>query len=181
MIAFGLLTPIFALFLIERIPNASLLTVGMAEAIFLMTLAILRPFTQLSSQSDTKGYRTQYLLWFGSIFIVLSPFLYLLSRDMLDIFVIQMIYGIGVAFSEPAWSRLVSQTCSLPSGKYNEPYYATGTLVAAGLAAIGGFIAEMQGIPALLLYVGTTLFCAALVMVYIYNRLGMRTHKQKLW
>lgn len=181
LIAFGLLTPIFALFLIERIPNASLLTVGIAEAIFLMTLAILRPFTQLSSQSDTKGFRTQYLLWFGSIFIVLSPFLYLLSRDMLDIFVIQMIYGIGVAFSEPAWSRLVSQTTKLPSNKFNEPYYATGTLVAAGLAAIGGFIADKEGIPMLLIYIGTTLFFAALIMIFIYNRIGMRTHKQKLW
>ncbi len=181
LIAFGLLTPIFALFLIDRIPNASLLTVGIAEAIFLMTLAILRPFTQLSSQSDTKGFRTQYLLWFGSVLIVLSPFLYLLSRDMLDIFVIQMIYGIGVAFSEPAWSRLVSQTCSMSATKYNEPYLATGTLVAAGLAALGGFIAEKQGIPALLLYVGVTLFCAALIMIVLYSRLGMRTHKQKLW
>jgi MFS family permease len=181
LIAFGLLTPIFALFLIERIPNASLLTVGIAEAIFLMTLAILRPFTQLSSQSDTKGYRTQYLLWFGSVFIVLSPFLYLLSRDMLDIFVIQMIYGIGVAFSEPAWSRLVSQTCEMKQTNYNEPYYATGTLIAAGLAAIGGFIADSQGIPALLLYVGATLFCAALVMIFIYSRIGIKTHKQKLW
>ncbi len=181
LVAFGLLTPIFALFLIDRIPNASLLTVGIAEAIFLMTLAILRPFTQLSSQSDTKGYRTQYLLWFGSVFIVLSPFLYLLSRDMLDIFVIQMIYGIGVAFSEPAWSRLVSQTTALPNNKYSEPYYATGTLIAAGLAAIGGFIAEKEGIPSLLLFVGATLFCAALVMIFIYSRIGMRTHKQKLW
>ncbi len=181
LIAFGLLTPIFALFLIDRIPNASLLTVGIAEAIFLLTLAILRPFTQLSSQSDTKGYRTQYLLWFGSVLIVLAPFLYLLSRDMLDIFVIQMIYGIGIAFSEPAWSRLISQTCTISPTKYNEPYFTTGTLAAAGLAAIGGFVAENQGIPALLLYVGATLFCAALFMILLYSRIGLKTHKRKLW
>ncbi len=181
LIAFGLLTPIFALFLIEKIPNASLLTVGIAEAIFLMTLSIIRPFTRLSSQSDSKGFRIQYLLWFGSALIVLSPFLYLLSRDMLDIYVIQMIYGIGVAFSEPAWSRLINQTCALPTEKFNEPFYTAGTLIAAGLAAIGGFIAQEQGIPALLLYVGATLFCVAIIMILIYSRVGIRRAKQNVW
>ncbi len=180
LIAFGLLTPIFALFLIERIPNANLLTVGIAEAIFLLTLAILRPFTHLSSDSDLKGFRTQHLLWFGSALIVLAPFLYLLSRDMMDIYVIQMIYGIGVAFSEPAWSRLINKTCTIYPTKYNQPYFTTGTLAAAGLAAIGGFIADTQGIPALLVYVGATLFCASIIMIMIYGRIGI-ANKQKLW
>lgn len=172
--AFGLLTPIFALFLKEQIPNANLFTIGLAEGIYLLTVGILRPFTLLSTSGDSKGWRAQSLLWFGSALVALTPFLYLLSRDMLDIFVIQMIYGIGIAFSEPAWSRLIGLTCKMQPTKW-EPFSTTGALISAGIAALGGFIAQTQGMKALLFYVGITLFFAAIFMASIYWRFGLNS------
>lgn len=180
IMAFGLLTPIFALFLKDQIPNADLFTIGIAEGIYLLTVGTLRPFTQLSTAGDKHGWRAQSLLWFGSALVALTPFLYLLSRDMLDIFVIQMLYGVGIAFSEPAWSRLVGITCKLPEKTGWEPFSTTGTLAAAGLAAFGGFIAQTQGMRALFFYVGITLIIAAVFMSAIYWRLGLDLKLKKL-
>lgn len=171
--AFGLLTPIFALFLTERIPGANLLTVGISVAIYLAVVGVLRPFSQLYANNDSSGWRTQHLLWFGSTFVVLTPFLYLLSRDMIDVYVIQLLYGIGIAFCEPAWSRLMDKTCTVRPEDSLERYNAISTLLAAGLALIGGFIADQQGVASLLIYLDVTALAAALLLVGLYWRFGI--------
>lgn len=172
LMAYGLIAPIFALFLRDKIPGATLIAVGIAEATFLISLATLRPFVHLSTKSDIRGWRTQSLLWFGSVLVVISPFLLLLARDMLDVCVIQMIFGIGVAFSEPAWSRLMDNSCSLENRQGSEIQQTIGTLTAAGLVAVGGFVAQTQGMDMLLAFLGFTLLAAALIMAAIYRSLG---------
>jgi len=177
LMAFGLISPIFALFLQDRIPSATVMSVGIAEAAFLISLATLRPFIHLSTRNDSRGWRTQSYLWFGSFLVVLAPFLLLLARDMLDVIVIQMIYGTGVAFAEPAWSRLMDRTCGLDDASKQEPKNAANTLLAAGIAVLGGFIAQYEGMPALLYYLGVTLLGAALLMAILYHQLGRLTPK----
>ncbi|MFA6161396.1 MAG: hypothetical protein WCT54_02230 [Patescibacteria group bacterium] len=172
--AFGLLTPIFALFLLDRIPGANLLTVGIAEATYLATVGVLRPFSQLYSKNDTSGWRTQNILWFGSAFVVLVPFLYLLSRDMIDVYVIELLYGVGIAFCGPAWSRLMDKSCSFDSASGFDRYSTLSTLLAAGMALVGGFIADQQGIPALLFYLNVTVLLAAILLVSLYWRFGIQ-------
>lgn len=167
---FGFLTPIFSLFLKDQIPDSTLIGIGLAEAIYLLSLAILRPFAQLTTRSDMRGWRIQAYLLFGSGLIISTPFLYLLSRSMLDIYVIQMLYGIGIAFSEPAWSCLMERTCSIKPAPRWEPYNSSTTLVAAGLALIGGFIAQQNGIPTLFFYVGTLLFLSTVFVFLMYRR-----------
>jgi hypothetical protein len=171
--AFGLLTPIFALFLTERIPGANILTVAIAEAVYLASIGLIRPFSQLYAKNDGSGWRTQHLLWFGSAFVILTPFLYLLSRDMIDVYVIQLLYGIGIAFCEPAWSRLMDKTCTVDGADVLDRYNTLGTLVAAGMALVGGFIADQQGPGALLIYLDVTTMLAALVFAALYWRFGL--------
>ncbi len=173
--AFGLISPIFALFLKDQLPGANVLGVALAEAFFLLALGVIRPFAKLYSKNDTRGWRTQNFLWFGSCLVIAAPFLYLLSRDMLDIYVVQVLYGVGIAFSEPAWSRLVdlsSQKDQNPS--VFEQYNTLGTLIAAALAGVGGFVAQYQGMRPLLVFLGTTLACASLLMWFFFWHLAIR-------
>jgi len=178
LMAFGMISPIFALFLQDRIPGATVMGVGMAEAAFLLSLATLRPFVHLSTRNDGRGWRTQSHLWFGSFLTILAPFLLLLARDMLDVIVIQMIYGTGVAFAEPAWSRLMDRTCGIDDASKQEPKNAANTLLAAGIAVLGGFIAQYEGMPALLYFLGMTLIGAALIMSILYHQLGRFTPRK---
>jgi hypothetical protein len=171
--AFGLLTPIFALFLTERIPGANILTVAIAEAVYLASIGVIRPFSQLYARNDSSGWRTQHLLWFGSAFVILTPFLYLMSRDMVDVYVIQLLYGIGIAFCEPAWTRLMDKTCAIDHDDIFDRYNTLSTLLAAGLALVGGFIADQQGPAALLIYLDVTTLIAALAFVALYGRFGL--------
>ncbi|HPN15479.1 MAG TPA: hypothetical protein PLF71_05235 [bacterium] len=176
---FGLLAPIFALFLRERIPGVTLLTVGLAEGIYLLTIGILRPFSQLYSKNDLTGWRTQHLLWFGSFFAAMTPFLYLMARDMIDIYVIQILYGVGIVFCEPGWSRLMDKACQYRSFLSTERYNTIGTLTAAGLALIGGFIADQYGMVTLLIYMNVTIVVAAGFLCVLYWRFGLNKNSTK--
>jgi hypothetical protein len=177
---FGLLSPIFALFLVERVPGSNLLTVGISVAIYLAVVGILKPFAQLYAKNDTTGWRTQSLLWFGSTFIVLTPFLYMLARDMMDVYVIQMLYGIGIAFCEPAWSRMMDKTCAIDNVDSLDRYNTMSTLLAAGLALIGGFIADQQGVTTLLLFLDALALCAAILLIMLYWRFGLSPIKRRI-
>ncbi len=173
LMAFGLLAPLFALFLKQQIPGVTPLSVGFAEAVFLLVLGTVRPFTELACRNDFRGWRAQNFLWFGSVLAVGAPFFYLMARDMVDIYVIQALYGVGLAFSEPAWDRMEQKTCHLANGPVWFRLDAFGALLAAGLALLGGMIADSQGIPALLVFFGVTLFLAALLMGAAYRRLAL--------
>ena len=177
--AFGLLTPIFAVFLRDRVPNITLISVGLAEAFFLLTVALLRPFARLNAENDRKGWRTQVHLWFGSALIVLTPLMYLMATDMQDIYVIQILYGIGLVFCEPAWLRLTEILRKKHVEFKNAQYQSLGGLLAAAMALIGGFIAQYSGIPALLLFLGVMLACAAVLMITLYWRNGLKPIRAK--
>lgn len=180
LMAFGLLGPIFSLFLKEQIPGATLVSVGLAEAIFLLSLGLIRPFSELSCKNDFRGHRAEKMLWFGSAFAIATPFLYMMARDMIDIYVIQALYGVGMAFSEPAWDRMEQKTCHLASGPVWFRLDAFGALLAAGLALVGGMIAQDQGMTALLAFFGVTLFFASSLVVVAYNRLALNRAQESL-
>ncbi|MBU2566402.1 hypothetical protein KKG46_02480 [Patescibacteria group bacterium] len=169
--AIGLIAPIFSIFLRDTIFDATLLTIGIAEGIFLLTLAILRPFTQLTTQKDAKGWRTQHFFWYGGLLVVLVPFLYLLARDMIDIYVIQMLYGLGIAFCEPAWIRMTDLTCKIRTSTNWEQFNTVGTLLAAGMAALAGYVAHNYGIKPLFIFIGTMLAFTIIGMNAIYYKL----------
>ena len=173
LMAFGLLAPVFALFLKQQIPGVTLMSVGLAEAVFLLTLGLIRPFAELSCKNDFRGLRAQKMLWFGSVLAICAPFFYLMARDMVDIYVIQALYGVGLAFSEPAWDRMEMKTCHLASGPIWFRLDAFGALLAAGLALLGGTIAQNQGMGALLAFFGVTLLLASALMAVAYRRLAL--------
>ena len=166
----GLLTPVFALFLKDQIPNANLFTISFAEAIYLFTISIFRPFTSLSAKYDHYGLKTQKLLWFGSVLIIITPFLYILSRDIVDIFIIQFLYGVGISFAEPAWIEVTKQTKKITLAIKFEQFNTIGTLISAGLVLVGGFIAQHQGMRALFFYIGLTLILASIFIALLFEK-----------
>ena len=176
--AFGLIAPIFSIFLKDAIFDATLLNIGIAEGIFLLTLAVLRPFTQLTTQRDKKGWRTQHLFWYGGVLVALVPFLYLLARDMIDIYVIQMLFGLGMAFSEPAWIRMTDLTCKIRISNNWEQFNTVGTLFAAGMAALAGYIAHNYGIRPLFVFIGIALMLTVLTMNAVYYRICLYQPKK---
>ena len=66
----------------------------------------------------------------------------------------------------------MDNSCDLENRTGSEVQQTLGTLTAAGLVAIGGFVAQTQGMDVLLGFLGITLLAAALLMAVIYRSLG---------
>src|SRR3989338_3416575 len=88
--SFGLLEPIFADLIIENLEGGSLVTAGLATTVFLVVKCVVQlPLSRYFI--DKEKHKTVSLL-FGTLLIVLVPFIYLIARDVQTIFVAQAVY-----------------------------------------------------------------------------------------
>lgn len=143
--ALGLLTPIFAVFILNNIEN-KMEVIGYAVAIYWLTRVItVVPFSHLMDKM--KGEMDEYFFMIIGTFIVSCvPLFYIISSEPWHIYLLQILSGLANSMAVPAWrilftnhidSRIVGLEWSLED---------VGVGVATALsAAIGAFIADRFG------------------------------------
>jgi len=79
----------------------------------------------------------------GSIIIALVPLLYLGAENITEVYLIQIIFGIGNGLSYPEWMTIFSRFVEYGKEGYTWSYYnAYVALATASTAMIGGYIAQ---------------------------------------
>ncbi|MFQ6010384.1 MAG: MFS transporter [Candidatus Aenigmatarchaeota archaeon] len=111
MLAGGLFGPIYAIF-VEEI-GGDLLTAGAAYSAFAIASGVLIFF--ISRWEDhVKHQENLVVIGFGLSCI--GFFGYLLIKNPLDLFIVQVVFGIGEAVGTPAWDGMYSKY--LEKGKF---------------------------------------------------------------
>lgn len=139
---FGLIAPIMAIFIDSNLTDGSIFSAGLASAIFLITHASL----QLLFSYKFRPKDRLWMLKLGTLIIALVPVGYILSTSIYHIYIVEFIYGVGAAFSYPAWSSLF--TSNLENGKRGFQYSVYSSSVGIGTAltaARGAWLAEQIG------------------------------------
>lgn len=143
--ALGLLTPIFAVFILNNIAN-KIEVIGYAVAIYWLTRVItVMPLSHLMDKM--KGEMDEYLFMIiGTFAVTCVPLFYIISSQPWHIYLLQIISGLANSLAVPAWrilftnhidSRIVGLEWSLED-------VGVGLATAAS-AAIGAFIANEFG------------------------------------
>ena len=142
----SLLSPIFAVFVIEKIDGGNLQIVGIALAINLLVANFLSLVTA-KYFDKTKGNTDEYkYLLFGYIAISLLPVLYIWADAIWQVYLIQFFSGLMVAISYPAWRGLYARSIDKGSEAFEWSFNSSANgLKAASAAIIGGFVAENFG------------------------------------
>jgi len=134
----GLISPIFAIFIVNNISGGSAFVAGMAAAINLIVRSILRiPFGICSDKSEKTAYN--FMFW-GLLFAALIPIGYVFSSNFFHIYILQAILGASLAMSTAGWTRLFSR--HMDSGKESTEWGVDAVAVGLGpgiAAALGGF------------------------------------------
>ncbi|MBI4152785.1 MFS transporter [Candidatus Woesearchaeota archaeon] len=159
---FGLIGPIFAIFVKDNIAGGTIFTAGVASTIYLLVKGITQlPFSRYVDKHDNKvGW-----LMIGAFLTVLTPILYLFSTNIYHIYAAQVLYGIGSALAFPTWLALWSINLDKKHEGYEWSLYSTATgLGTAGTAAIGGAIAEFIGFAYTLFFVAIISFIGWLIL-----------------
>lgn len=168
---FGLITPIFAVFLTQQIQGGSLAMVGVAEMIYLGTKSIFQMPISLAIDKTPSEKIDFYCMFLGGFLITLVPFLYLFVEFPWQVYLLQFIYGLGAAFDWPAWMGLFTR--HIDKNRESFEWSLQTTLEGAGMAgaaAIGGFIADALGFKPVFLLVGIFSFLTFLLLFVFYQK-----------
>ncbi|MBW3015591.1 MFS transporter [Candidatus Woesearchaeota archaeon] len=168
---FGLIEPILAIFIKENLIGGTIFAAGVASTLFLVTKCIIQiPF---SKYVDNHKEKTKSLL-FGTFFIAIVPFIYILAKNVNGIYFAQIFYGIGAGLAYPSWLGLFSANLDRKHESYEwSLYFAISGLGTAAAAIIGAAIAELIGFTYTFAIVGVISLIGCFILF------GLNNHDKK--
>jgi hypothetical protein len=144
----GLIAPIFAIFITQQIDGGSLEIVAFAASIFWITKSIIQPF--LANFLDlVRGEKDDYNFLVSGMFLAaLVPFGYFFATQIWHVFLLEFIRGIAMACVVPAWYGIFTRHINKGWEAFSRSVQSTGLGFAAGFsAALGGLVATFLGFP----------------------------------
>lgn len=164
--SFGLIAPIFSIFIMGHIDGGSLVTAGLATSVFLIVKCVVQlPLSKFFI--DKEKHKTHSLL-FGTFLIICVPFMYLTAENIYSIFVAQAVYGLGAACAYPAWFSLFTSYLDRNKKGFEYAIYTTGTGIGTAIAAyLGAEVVEQLGFEYLFFVVGGIAFLGFLLLIIL--------------
>ena len=173
---FGLIQPILAIYVNQDIVGGSVLTAGIASAIFMLTKSLVQlPF---SKYLDTHGRKAKWLI-FGTLLMALVPLIYLTSRSIYQVFLAELIYGIGSGLAYPTWLGLWSVNLEKGKESFQWSLYSTSTGIGtAATGAAGAAIADLSGFTTTFLLAGLMCALGCLLLFYLESKMAEKIEVQ---
>ena len=170
--SFGLLAPIFALFITGSVEGGSIVSAGLATTIFLVVKsAVQLPLSKYFI--DKEKHKTRSLL-IGTFLIITVPFIYFFAKHVNTIFIAQAVYGLGAALAYPAWFSLFTAYIDKKHKGFEYTLWSTGVGIGSAIAAFfGAKIAELLGFKTLFFFVGVIAFLGFLLLI-VLDRIEMK-------
>ena len=159
---FGLIEPIIAVFIKENLIGGSIVAAGMASTIFLLVKSVAQ--IPAARYSDEKQNRI-FLLILGSILVAIVPFIYIFSATIKQIYLAQVVYGLGSALAYPSWLALFSNNLDKKQEGFEWALYSTAVGIGTALTAyIGASIADAFGFKIVFSIVGALSVVGAMIL-----------------
>ncbi len=149
---FGLIQPILAIFINEGVAGGTIFTAGVASTLFLVTKSLVQlPFSRYIDGSERK---TRWLIM-GTALIAAVPVMYIFIDNIYQVYLAEILYGIGSGLAYPTWVGLWSMNLNPGRESFEWSVYSTSTgLGTAATAAAGAAIASIAGFAATFILTG---------------------------
>jgi len=164
--AAGLLTPVFAIFILERISGGDAAVVGISAAIFLLAKSSVQ-IAGASVIDRIRGERDDFLMLLASTLVFsLLPLLYLIIDSAPELYAVQALNGVATGLSFPPYMAIMTRHIDKRrEGTEWGIRFTLTDLIAAGAATVGGLIAVRFGFDLLIyLLVAAQLLGTALLL-----------------
>jgi MFS family permease len=164
----GLITPIFSVFILEKVVGATLVVIGTSTAIYWLTRSIIQlPLAGLLDR--TEGEKDDfYTLVVGLLLISSSAFAFTVVHNVRELFLVQGLHAIGFAFYTPAWSAIFSRHMDKDRIALSWSLNSTSLGISSGIAGfLSGIIAEQFGFRAIFIIAGLFSLFAALIIFIV--------------
>lgn len=135
----GILAPVFAIFIVQKIQGGSALVVGIASAVYWLTKSVLMVPIGISLDSKPSERDDFWALFFGTIIASLVPLGYIFAVLPWHIYLLQAIYGLGLAMLLSGWLALFTR--HIDKGKEATEWSLESTAIGLGIglaSVVGG-------------------------------------------
>lgn len=142
----GLALPIFAVFVVEEVAGATVVTVGILAAIYWLVGSVVQiPVAMLLDK--TEGEKDDfYVLTLGLFLASISAFLFLTVKTIPQLYLVQALHSTAFALYVPSWLAIFSRHIDRSSIALSWSLSRTAWGVATGVAGLfGGLIANAYG------------------------------------
>ncbi|HXK36863.1 MAG TPA: MFS transporter [Candidatus Paceibacterota bacterium] len=106
---FSVFMPVFAVFVTKQIENGTVEVVGFAAAIAQIVKSVLQLPVARWLDRNHGEYDDFYSLIAGSSLVACTPFLYLFASQAIHVYLIQAIFGVGMALAVPPWYAIFTR------------------------------------------------------------------------
>lgn len=167
--AIGLLTPIFAVFVLENVDNR-IEVVGLAVSCYWLTRVLMvMPFSLLMDK--LKGEVDEFLFMvIGTFALSAIPLFYIIATEPWHVYFLQIANGLASAMAVPAWRIIFTNHIDRRMVGFEWSLEDIGIGIAtAASAAAGAFIAARFGWPALFATIFLFGLISALILLSVYR------------
>lgn len=166
--SFGLIQPVFALFLERDIAGATTATIGIAAAIFLVTKATIQPFIGRIADHEIGNHREIKFLFLSSFLMVITPIMYIFAKNIYHIYAAQFVFGVGSAFSFAVWYTLYTRFVEKNKEGFQWSVYdSVMGLAGAATAFVGAIIAQYFGFESVFILISILSGSSLIVAVFL--------------
>lgn len=168
----GFINPILAIFVIDKVPNATIFSVGIAMGIYLITKAVVQlPVAILLDKR--KGEKDEFYTLITSL--ILAGFVsmaYLSVESVSGLYFVSFLQGLAFSLYTPSWSGIFSRHLDTEHYSFDWSLDSATIGIASGLAAIfGGLVASMFGFNAIFITTALFSFASALNLFFFVPKL----------
>jgi MFS family permease len=177
----GLISPIFAVFVIEKVQGGTLAVVGLASGIYWVLKSLLRIPIGIFLDSRKGEEDDFWFLFFGLILSSLVPFGYLMAKYPFHIYLLQSLQALGMAMCLSGWTAIFTR--HIDFGKEATEWGLDATFVGLGIGIsgiLGGLIANSFGFQVVFVLVGILGILSALLLFGILKLISPRSLKKGL-
>ncbi len=167
---FSVFAPVVAVFITHQIAGGTVEAIGFGAAIVqLCKIAVELPLSKIIDRNHGE-YDDFYALMIGSALVAIVPFLYLLASTMTHIYIIEAIYGVGIAFTVPPWYAIFTRHIDKMQSSFEWTLDSVSIgLAAAGAAALGGVLAQHYGFNFVFIMGGVFAVFGGLLQIRIFK------------
>lgn len=164
----GLVGPIFAIFVVDDIKGTSLVTVGAVVGVYWLVKAFVQ--LPLAIHLDKRrGERDDFhALVFGLLLGSVASFSFILVESIPMLFLAVAVKAVAFGFYTPSWSAIFSR--HLDKKRYAFDWSLDNATVGIALGAtsfLGGAMAKFFGFDAVFALAGTLSFMAVVVLISV--------------
>ena len=161
----GLLSPIFAVFVLQQIPGATVVTIGTAAAIYWILKSIIQIPVAMAIDR-TASERDDYLMLVVSLMLAgLTSFSYILVHAVWQLYLVEVLHAVSFALYIPAWNGIFTRHLD-PEHRALEFALDSGAVgVATGIAGLlGSIMMQAFGFQVIFIITAVLSFAAAIII-----------------